>query len=124
MLTQWFLNIRSYAEEMLDGLHNRLPKWPQTVKEAQLGWIGRSQGARIRFKVVGGEYSKEIEIFTTRPDTIFGVTYLAVSPENTELLDRLCYDSMAARNQVHNYKEKLAKNPSSKTVDLDDMEPG
>ena len=112
---------------MLDGLNNGLPQWPQTVKEAQMGWIGKSEGARIKFKVATGDVEeaeeKHIEVFTTRPETIFGVTYIAISPDNTQLLDALCSNSMAARNQLHSYKEKIGRAPT-KAIDLDEMDPG
>lgn len=62
-------------------------------------------------------------MFTTRPETIFGATYIAVSHEKTDLLDRICRHSMAARNQVLSYREKIARNPT-KSIDLDQMEPG
>ena len=81
---------------MLDGLDN-LDKWPDAVKESQRGWIGKSEGANIRFKVVDSD-DTSIEVFTTRPETIFGVTYIAISHESESLLNELCKSSMAARN--------------------------
>ena len=77
-LTQWFLKITQYAERLLTGL-NALP-WREEIKEAQRAWIGKSDGAKIRFKVQGVS-DKEIEVFTTRPDTIFGATYVVLAPE-------------------------------------------
>lgn len=73
-LDQWRLKIRAYADEMLESL-NTLDKWPETVKEAQRGWIGKSEGARIKFVTC----TCAIEIFTTKPETLFGVTFIAVS---------------------------------------------
>lgn len=78
-LTQWFLKITHYAERLLTGL-DALP-WREEIKEAQRAWIGKSEGAKIRFRVRGVS-DKEIEVFTTRPDTIFGATYLVLAPEH------------------------------------------
>ena len=75
-LKQWMLRITVYAERLLDDLE-RLD-WPESVKEMQRNWIGRSPGALIRFAAAAGE----IEVFTTRPDTIFGATFLVLAPEH------------------------------------------
>jgi len=77
-LKQWYLNIRAYADEMLESLDG-LDKWPDAVKEAQRGWIGKSKGAEVEFEVGDGE---TIKVFTTRPDTIMGVTFLVLAPES------------------------------------------
>ncbi len=78
-LEQWFLNITRYAQELLDSLDN-LPGWPEKVKLMQRNWIGRSEGVRLTFPVEGME--KGLETFTTRFDTIYGVTFLALAPEH------------------------------------------
>jgi leucyl-tRNA synthetase len=77
-IPQWFLKITDYAQELLDGL-DRLPGWPDAVKTMQRNWLGRSEGLEIRFDVEGGG---ALEVFTTRPDTLMGVTYLAVAAEH------------------------------------------
>jgi len=77
-IQQWFLKITAYADELLDCL-DELPGWPDEVKTMQRNWIGRSEGLDIRFEVAGGD---ELQVFTTRPDTLMGVTYLAVAPEH------------------------------------------
>jgi leucyl-tRNA synthetase len=82
---QWFLKITDYAQELLDGLDD-LPDWPERVRTMQRHWIGRSEGAKILFAVDGLEAS--IEVFTTRIDTIYGATYVAVAVEYP-LLTRL-----------------------------------
>jgi leucyl-tRNA synthetase len=75
-LTQWMMRITAYAERLLDDL-DRLD-WPESLKQMQRNWIGRSTGARIRF--TGG--AEAVEVFTTRPDTLFGATYLVLAPEH------------------------------------------
>jgi leucyl-tRNA synthetase len=78
-MEQWFLRITDYAEELLSG-HEALEKWPEHVLLMQKNWIGRSTGGHISFPIVGS--SKHIDIFTTRVDTIYGATFMALSPEH------------------------------------------
>ena len=77
-IPQWFLKITDYAQELLDGLDD-LAGWPDAVKTMQRNWIGRSEGLEIRFGVDGHE---DLTVFTTRPDTLMGVTYVAVAAEH------------------------------------------
>ncbi len=79
MMRQWFLKITQYAEELLNDL-DKLQGWPERVKLMQKNWIGKSVGAELAFSIVGHENLK-IPVFTTRPDTAFGITYLVVAPE-------------------------------------------
>ncbi|HZC00198.1 MAG TPA: leucine--tRNA ligase, partial [Gammaproteobacteria bacterium] len=78
-IPQWFLRISAYADELLEELE-RLPGWPEAVRIMQRHWIGRSEGIEAEFAIVGRKGS--LIIFTTRPDTIMGATYLAVAPEH------------------------------------------
>jgi leucyl-tRNA synthetase len=78
-LSQWFLKITDYAEELLEGL-NSLPRWPERVKLMQENWIGRSEGAEVTFPLEGGPDG--ITVYTTRPDTLFGMSFLAIAPEH------------------------------------------
>ncbi len=77
-IPQWFLRITDYADELLEGLDN-LPDWPQAVRTMQQNWIGRSEGLELQFGVEAGE---PLTVFTTRPDTLMGVTYVAVATEH------------------------------------------
>ncbi|MBI5529963.1 MAG: class I tRNA ligase family protein [Candidatus Doudnabacteria bacterium] len=78
-LRQWYLRITAYAEKLLEGLKN-LPEWPEAVKLQQENWIGKSTGAIIKFPISNFQFP--IEVFTTRPDTIFGASYMVVAPEH------------------------------------------
>ena len=77
-LNQWFFNISKFSEELLEGLNN-LPSWPNKVKTMQKNWIGKSFGCEIPFKINGNAEVNEIKCFTTRPDTLYGFSFLAVS---------------------------------------------
>ena len=77
-MTQWSMRITAYAERLLQGLDTI--DWSESIKESQRNWIGKSVGASINFALAQGEHT--IEIFTTRPDTLFGVTYLTLAPEH------------------------------------------
>ena len=87
-LEQWFFRITEYADALLQGLET-LSEWPEKVLVMQRNWIGRSEGARIRFAVVGGS---DIEIFTTRIDTIYGATFVLIAPEHP-MVDRFAAES-------------------------------
>jgi leucyl-tRNA synthetase len=80
-LEQWFLRITAYADELLSAA-DALDTWPEKVLTMQRNWIGRSEGARVRFPVVGGPADSEIEVFTTRIDTIYGATFMTLAPEH------------------------------------------
>ncbi len=83
-MKQWMLKITDYAERLLTGLDNI--DWPERTKEAQRNWIGKSEGARVTFKIDG--HSETFEVFTTRPDTLFGVTFMVLAPEH-ELVKKI-----------------------------------
>ncbi|MEO1475198.1 MAG: leucine--tRNA ligase, partial [Pseudomonadota bacterium] len=88
-LTQWFFRITDYAEDLLDAL-NTLERWPEKVRTMQANWIGRSEGLQMRFEFEGDppkSHEYGIEIFTTRPDTLFGASFIALSPDHPLTLE-------------------------------------
>jgi len=93
-LNQWFLKITDYAEDLLAGLET-LDRWPEKVRLMQHNWIGRSEGARLKWAVLnpdGSERPEKLEVFTTRPDTLFGASFCAISPNHplaSQLSDRV-----------------------------------
>jgi leucyl-tRNA synthetase len=98
-LTQWFLKITDYAERLLTGLDD-LP-WREDIKEAQRAWIGKSEGAKLRFDLKPdsqGRTLESIEIFTTRPDTIFGATYVVLAPEHPLIASLLDESQTSIKN--------------------------
>jgi leucyl-tRNA synthetase len=106
-MTQWSMRISAYAQRLLDGLATI--DWPQPLKDSQTNWIGRSEGASVTFyTVVSGEAEKSfpIEVFTTRPDTIFGVSFMTLAPEH-ELVSKITTAEQKA--EVEAYVEATAK---------------
>ena len=102
MLKQWMLKITAYADRLLEGLDDL--DWPESVKEMQRNWIGRSEGAEVTFNVAGHE-GAEIKVYTTRPDTLFGATYMVLAPEHP-LVDSISHpDKLQA---VRDYRDKAA----------------
>jgi leucyl-tRNA synthetase len=99
-LTQWFFKITEYAEELLRDLDKI--NWPEKTKLMQRNWIGKSTGTNVKFKIEG--FKDEITVFTTRPDTLFGVTYVVLAPEHT-LVDKLTTPDY--KKQVDEYRESI-----------------
>ena len=99
-LTQWFFKITDYADELLQGLEKI--NWPEKTKLMQRNWIGRSIGTEVKFKVDGSE--EVITVFTTRPDTLFGVTYIVIAPEHP-LVDKLAKPEF--KNGVLTYRDSI-----------------
>jgi len=106
-MTQWSMRISVFAERLLQGLENL--DWSESLKETQRNWIGKSVGASVEFRVVNKEEEFKgivIKTFTTRPDTIYGVTFLTIAPEN-ELVDKIT--TIEQRIEVANYITETAK---------------
>src|SRR5437764_9568144 len=100
-LEQWFFKITAYADELLAGL-DTLAEWPEKVVVMQRNWIGRSEGARLKFPAVG--FDEPVEIFTTRIDTIYGATFVLLAPEHP-LVDRFAAESPEAAA----FRERVAR---------------
>ncbi|MDP4001082.1 MAG: leucine--tRNA ligase, partial [bacterium] len=109
-LKQWYFKITDYAEKLISGLDKI--DWPQRIKQMQLNWIGKSYGAHIKFPVDGTD--KKLEVFTTRPDTVFGAMFMVISPEHP-LVKEITADEK--KKEVENY----IKEAGTKT-DVDRME--
>ena len=106
-IKQWFFKITDYAQRLLDNLG--FIDWSETTLKAQSNWIGRSEGARLNFSVVypdDRDTGHNIEVYTTRPDTIFGATYMVLSPEHP-LVDKVTADEH--RHSVSEYREEARK---------------
>jgi leucyl-tRNA synthetase len=101
-MTQWLLRVSAYAERLLSGLD--MVNWTDSLKEMQRNWIGRSEGAEIRFPVKGSKM--ELHIFTTRPDTIYGSTFMVLAPES-ELVERLT--TAEQKTEVESYIAQAKK---------------
>ena len=101
-MTQWSMRISAYAERLLQGLE--IIDWSESIKESQRNWIGKSVGAKIVFSGQSSVFS--VEVFTTRPDTIFGVTFMTLAPEHDLVLQITTPEQKA---EVAAYKEKTAK---------------
>jgi len=103
-LSQWFFKITEYAQRLLDDI-DILEEWPEKVLTMQKNWIGRSEGARVDFPVKGSD--EIIPVFTTRPDTLFGVTYFLLAPEHP-LVNKLIEDSQF-KNEINQFRKNVEK---------------
>ena len=110
-MRQWMLRITAFAQRLLDDLDTI--DWSDSLKEMQRNWIGRSEGAEVVFQVQGS--GEEIAVFTTRPDTLFGATYMVLSPEH-ELVDALTTEDQ--REAVCNYREAAAQKSDLERTEL------
>ena len=108
-MRQWVLKITDYADRLLQDLD--LLDWPGHIKESQKNWIGRSEGALIKFPLADS-FIYEVEVFTTRPDTIFGVTFLAVSPELAQTWLNMSWEPDV---DIKNYIEQVLKDRAKQT---------
>ena len=110
-MRQWMLRITKYAERLLDDLAE--VDWPESIKKLQQDWIGKSIGADVDFKVDG--FNETIRVFTTRPDTLFGATYMVMAPEH-RLVDVLTTDDK--KDAVKKYREEAARKSDLDRTDL------
>ena len=116
-MKQWVMDIPKYAEILLDGLDEL--DWPESTKEIQRNWIGKSVGAEVKFKVVGTD--KEFTVFTTRADTLFGATYCVLSPEH-ELVDEIT--NLKQKEAIKEYKAKAAAKSDLERTELNKEKTG
>ena len=112
-IPQWFVRITKYAAELLNDI-DKLNDWPESVKTMQRNWIGRSEGVLLKFCVKGSQDA--IEVFTTRPDTLLGATFLALSPEH------IIVEKIRKSDPVLNEKLERWKKNDSKETDLNSLE--
>lgn len=110
-MKQWVLKITEYADRLLEDLDTL--DWPESIKDMQRNWIGRSEGAKVNFKVEN--INTPIEVFTTRPDTIYGATFLVLSPEHT-LVNRITTPQQYEK--VKHYQDEAAKKSDLERTDL------
>ncbi len=116
-LTQWFWNITKYASKLIDNLDDL--DWPEKTKTMQRNWIGRSEGAEIHFTIEGQK--EKITVFTTRPDTLFGVTYLVLAPEHP-LVEKITPASHLG--SVAAYRDSVKKKTELERTDLNKIKTG
>jgi leucyl-tRNA synthetase len=110
-MRQWILKITDYAERLLEGLDDL--DWPDSTKQMQRNWIGRSEGATVRFPLAN--HNDELEVFTTRPDTLFGATYMVLAPEHP-LVDEITTEEHAAA--VSEYRQQAQKKSELERTEL------
>ncbi|MCL4131822.1 UNVERIFIED_CONTAM: hypothetical protein GTU68_048054, partial [Idotea baltica] len=103
-MKQWSMRISAYAQRLLDGLSKI--DWPQPLKDSQTNWIGRSEGAMVSFAIADNNNLPKIDVFTTRPDTIFGVSFMTLAPEH-ELVAKIT--TVAQKEEVEAYIKATAK---------------
>lgn len=108
---QWMLKITAYADRLLEDLE--LVDWPESIRDMQKNWIGKSEGAEVQFKVKG--VSDTLTVFTTRPDTIFGATYMVLAPEHP-LVEKIT--STEHKKAVADYKQKTALKSDMERTEL------
>ena len=111
-LEQWFFKITDYADRLIKDLEK--VDWPEPIKQMQLNWIGKSEGALIKFPLQGFDFS--VEVFTTRPDTLFGATYLVLAPEHV-LIEQL-KERIENIDEVENYIQKSKEKNELERTDL------
>ncbi|WGG44875.1 leucine--tRNA ligase [Rossellomorea sp. DA94] len=110
-MKQWMLKITAYADRLVEDLEE--VDWPESIKDMQRNWIGRSEGAEVNFAIEG--YDKSFDVFTTRPDTIFGATYAVLAPEHPFVADIMTDEQ---RSKVDEYIDKIKSKSDLERTDL------
>jgi leucyl-tRNA synthetase len=119
-IPQWFIKITDYAEELLTDL-DELDGWPEQVKTMQKNWIGRSEGAEVKFKLT--DSTQTVDVYTTRPDTLYGVTYLAVAAQSTLALNA-AKENAALANFIDECKSQSVAEADMATMEKLGMDTG
>ena len=117
-MKQWVLDIPQYADVLLNGLEDI--DWPESTKEIQKNWIGRSEGAEVKFHIADTD-NLQMTVFTTRPDTLFGATYCVLAPE-LDLVDQITTDSQ--RTAIEEYKKSAASKSDLERTELNKEKTG
>lgn len=123
-LNQWYFKITEYAQELLDDLDTLAPTWPDRVVTAQRNWIGRSEGAHVTFTVGSGAGQRDLDVYTTRPDTLYGATFMVVAADAPLAADlvtdaqRPAYEAYLAETRKASDIDRLATDRPKTGVDL------
>ncbi len=129
LMKQWVLKITDYADRLLTDLDAKNEKgellldWPESIKEAQRNWIGRSEGVEIDFNVEDGLLHK-ITVFTTRPDTLFGVTYVVLAPEHPLIVEMILNGLISNKDEVEKYILSTEQKPEIERTDATKQKTG
>lgn len=116
-MRQWYLKITDYAQKLLDGLKDL--NWPEQVKAQQSNWIGRSEGALVKFPLA--KSTESVEVFTTRPDTLFGATYMVIAPDHAAVAKIVTDDKKA---EIEAYAKSVLSKPEIERTALDKEKTG
>ena len=119
-IQQWFMKITDYAQELLDDL-DELDDWPEQVKTMQRNWIGRSEGSNLRFGVK--DHTQQLEVYTTRPDTLYGVSYLAVAPQHA-LASEMAQDNAELASFIESCSQMKVAEADMATMEKKGMDTG
>lgn len=120
-MKQWKIRITKYAERLLKGLDGL--EWPENIKKLQTNWIGRSEGATVKFKIISTEFEgeKDIEVFTTRPDTLWGATYMVLAPEHPYVNE---ITTKKNKEKVTQYIDEAARKSDMERAELEKTKTG
>lgn len=120
-MKQWKIRITKYAERLLKGLDGL--EWPENIKKLQTNWIGRSEGATVKFKITSAEFEgeKDVEVFTTRPDTLWGATYMVLAPEHPYVNEITTKEN---KEKVTQYIDDAARKSDMERAELEKIKTG
>jgi leucyl-tRNA synthetase len=122
-LRQWFFKLTDYAEELLNSIDSELEGWPEKVKLMQKNWIGRSSGLLIDFNVVGDSFGGKIAVYTTRPDTLFGASFIGISPDHP-LAEKISETDTAVANFIRECQRAYINEEALETMEKRGMATG